>query len=57
MAIKQRIAKASILLGMIATVCACVVTTREGYYDRDHHRYWHEHSWVACTDRDEHCRE
>ncbi len=27
----------------------------EGYYDRDHHRWYHEHSWVACDDRDPHC--
>jgi hypothetical protein len=38
----------------------CVVETpggyRDGYYDRDHHRYWHEHRWHECHERDEHCR-
>lgn len=28
---------------------------REGYYDRDHHRYYHDHGWRECGERDEHC--
>lgn len=27
----------------------------EGYYDHEHHRWYHEHAWVACDDRDPHC--
>jgi len=27
----------------------------EGYYDRDHHRWYHENAWVMCDDRDPHC--
>ena len=27
----------------------------EGYYDHEHHRYYHEHAWVTCDDRDPHC--
>ncbi len=27
----------------------------EGYYDREHHRWYHEHAWVVCDDRDPHC--
>ena len=27
----------------------------EGYYDREHHRYYHEHAWVVCDDRDPRC--
>jgi hypothetical protein len=27
----------------------------EGYYDNAHHRWYHEHAWVACDDRDPHC--
>jgi hypothetical protein len=35
----------------------CIVATpHEGYYDRDHHRWYHEHEWHECGDRDEHCR-
>ncbi|MBS0578252.1 MAG: hypothetical protein JSR36_03210 [Proteobacteria bacterium] len=29
---------------------------KEGYYDREHNRYWHEHAWVVCVDDDPHCR-
>jgi hypothetical protein len=46
----------SILLGLALFSAGCVVAPNEGYYDRDHHRYWHEHAWVACRDADEHCR-
>jgi hypothetical protein len=51
-----RIVMGSFLLGLVLTSTACVVATpREGYYDRDHHRYWHEHAWVACEEHDGHC--
>ena len=52
-------AKASFLVGLMALMSACVVSPggyREGYYDRDHHRYYHEHHWRDCGDRDDHCR-
>ena len=53
----QLLAKASILLGLIALTSACVVETREGYYDRHHHRYYHEHGWHECGPHDEYyCR-
>jgi hypothetical protein len=28
---------------------------KEGYYDRDHHRWWHENSWRDCDENDVHC--
>jgi hypothetical protein len=40
----------------------CVVEPRggaephEGYYDRDNHRWWHEHTWHECREAEEHCR-
>ena len=27
----------------------------EGYYDREHHRWYHENAWVVCDDRNPHC--
>ena len=51
-----RIFMASFLLGLVAvSLSGCIVEPREGYYDHDHHRWYHEHSWRACEDRDEHC--
>jgi len=50
------------LLTTVASLAAgCVIAPREGpyhegYYDRDHHRYYHENGWHECGDRDEHCR-
>jgi hypothetical protein len=41
---------ASTLLG------GCVVEPRDGYYDRDNHRWWHEHAWRDCSEGEEHCR-
>lgn len=47
-------------MGLIALSSACVVAEpghyHEGYYDRDHHRYYHENNWHECGERDEHCR-
>lgn len=28
---------------------------QEGYYDREHHRWWHEHAWRDCEENDIHC--
>jgi hypothetical protein len=49
----------TILLGVGFTMFAsgCVVAEpREGYWDRDHHRWYHEHAWHDCVENDEHCR-
>jgi hypothetical protein len=48
------------MLGLISLSTACVVAEprggyHEGYYDRDHHRYYHENGWRDCGERDEHC--
>jgi hypothetical protein len=53
----QSIFRATALLGLIAMSSACVVAgEREGNYDRDHNRYYHENTWHDCGERDEHCR-
>jgi hypothetical protein len=50
------LAKSSFLLGLIALASACVVTPHEGYYDSDHHRYYHERAWHECGEHDNYCR-
>jgi hypothetical protein len=45
------------LLASTLLACGCVVEPREGFYDRDHHRWYHEHQWHECGDHDEHCRD
>ena len=47
-----------LLLGLMMVASACVVAPgyREGYYDRDHHRYYHENGLHDCGDHDDHCR-
>jgi hypothetical protein len=56
MEISTRIGRAALLLlGLVMMVSGCVVEPREGYWDRDHHRYYHDHGWVECRDRDDHC--
>jgi hypothetical protein len=52
----KRLAASTFLLGIIGLVAGCIVGPREGYYDRDQHRYYHENGWHDCADRDEHCR-
>lgn len=50
------VAKGGFILGLIAMAAACVVEPREGYWDRDHHRYYHEHAWHECVEGDRYCR-
>jgi hypothetical protein len=58
MAISIPIARtALLLLGLTLTASGCVIEPTEGFYDHDHHRWWHEHTWHDCHDRDEHCRD
>jgi len=53
----KRIVKGGFLLGLIGVVFGCVVEPAEGYYDRDQHRYYHEHHWHQCgPDHDDYCR-
>jgi hypothetical protein len=52
----KRFVIGSLLVGLAVLSAGCVVAPREGYYDRDHHRYYHEHVWVTCVDNDDHCR-
>jgi hypothetical protein len=57
MTTRQRVAQGSFLLALIAIAAGCVVAEpREGYWDRDHNRWYHEHAWHPCGDHDEHCR-
>lgn len=28
---------------------------KEGYYDREHNRWWHDQRWHDCVDNDIHC--
>jgi len=59
---KTLIAKASVLLALVAAtlLSGCVVATHdnyhEGYWDREHSRYYHNHGWVDCGPNDSHCR-
>lgn len=61
----RQIALTSLILGLAGTVSGCVVSTtretthdvpvHEGYYDQEHHRYWHDDAWHDCTDHDDYC--
>ncbi len=50
-----RIVQAGIVLALVVVSSGCFVEPRNGYYDRDHHRYYHEHVWHECVQQDEHC--
>jgi hypothetical protein len=50
-----RIAKGSFLVALMSLAMGCVFAPREGYYDGDHHRYYHEGGWHDCGEHDEHC--
>jgi len=52
----KRLMLACFLLGIVGVVSGCVAVPAEGYYDRDHHRYWHEHAWHDCSEHGEFCR-
>lgn len=53
-----------LLLGAMLSATGCVVHSgpgynagyHEGYWDREHNRYWHENAWHECGEGDAHCR-
>jgi hypothetical protein len=47
----------AIWLAVASILSGCIVVPREGYYDHEHHRWWHERAWHDCGDRDERCRD
>jgi hypothetical protein len=51
----KAIIKGGFILSLIMFASACVVSPREGYYDRDNHRYYHERAWHECGEHDHYC--
>jgi hypothetical protein len=49
-----RISGSLALLSIVLLANACG-EPREGFYDRDHHRWYHEHQWRDCAEHDVHC--
>jgi len=48
--------KNGMVLAMVVMSTACIVEPRNDYYDRDHHRYYHDHGWHECGDHNDYCR-
>ena len=46
------------LIGLIASASGCIVEPRyhDGYWDREHQRYWYGGGWHPCAERGEYCR-
>jgi hypothetical protein len=56
MAISKALLQALFLMmGFMFLAQGCVVEPREGYWDHEHHRWYHNHAWVACEEHDAHC--
>jgi hypothetical protein len=47
-----------LLLALLAGASGCVVAPRyhDGYWDREHDRYWFGGVWHPCSERREYCR-
>jgi hypothetical protein len=52
----KRLGQGGLLMSVLMLATGCLVEPRNDHYDRDHHRYYHEHAWHECVERDEHCR-
>ena len=53
----KHFALSAFMLASIAATSGCVIAEpRENYWDRDHHRYYHEHTWHECGERNDYCR-
>ncbi len=52
----QRVAQSSVVVAVILLATGCVIEPRDSYYDREHNRYYHDHTWHDCGEHDDHCR-
>jgi hypothetical protein len=53
----KRVLLAGSLIWLMASLSGCIVAPpHEGYYDRDHHRYYHEGGWHDCGEHSDFCR-
>jgi tetrahydromethanopterin S-methyltransferase subunit E len=48
------------LAGLLALTSGCIIAPEgryhDGYWDRDHDRYWHGGGWHPCAEHGEYCR-
>lgn len=51
----KNVVQGGMMVALVAVSTGCVVEPRDNYYDHDHHRYYHEHVWHECGERDDHC--
>lgn len=52
----ESVLKSSLFLALTIFSSACVVAEpHEGYYDHDHARYYHEHTWHECGEHNDFC--
>ena len=51
-----RVWKGGLIFALAVIPSACIVAEpREGYWDRDHGRFYHEHAWHDCGEHEDHC--
>ena len=51
-----RVWKGGLIFALAVISSACIVAEpREGYWDRDHGRFYHEHAWHDCGEHEDHC--
>ena len=51
--------KPALIAGVLASATGCIVAPaggyHDGYYDREHARYWHSGGWHRCEEHGEYC--
>ena len=48
-----------LLLSFLASASGCIVAPvryHDGYWDRDHNRYWYGGVWHPCSENGQYCR-
>lgn len=53
------VVKYAVLIGLVAFASGCVVAPvgyRDGYWDREHNRYWLNNGWHPCEGPGVYCR-
>ena len=51
--------KYAFLVGLVVSATGCIVEQpryHDGYWDREHARYWHSGGWHPCAEHGEYCR-
>jgi hypothetical protein len=57
----EQLVKFALVIGLYTLASGCIIAPagpryHDGYWDREHERYWWHNEWHPCSEHGEYCR-